>query len=163
MDPRIPTAHRVSYALGYLALGLSCEAAEELAAIAPRDQASQPVVTVWVEVNMERQRWLEVIGHARQLAAIAPAQERGWIAWAYALRELQRTEEAREVLLKAEPLHGDECALLHFNLACYESLLGRFAEARRRLALAFEIDPSYRAEAETDPDLQPLREAGGWA
>lgn len=163
MDPRIPTSHRVSYALGYLALGLSCEAAEELAAIAPRDQASQPVVTVWVEVNMERQRWLEVIGHARQLAAIAPAKERGWIAWAYALRELQRTEEAREVLLKAEPLHGDECALLHFNLACYESLLGRFAEARRRLALAFEIDPSYRAEAETDPDLQPLREAGGWA
>ena len=48
-------------------------------------------------------------------------------------------------------------------LAASLAQLGRFEEARRRLALAFEIDSSYRAEAETDPDLKPLREAGGWA
>ncbi len=159
-DP-ISSQHRADYALGYIALGLLPAAEAELTAVSAHDQSTPAVLGAWVELHLANHGWAQTIAAARQLVDLAPAEEHGWIAWAYALRELQRTAEAREVLLRAEPLHGVRCALLHFNLACYECLLGDLAEARRRLDQAIALDSSYVVVAAADPDLQALRQRGG--
>jgi uncharacterized Ntn-hydrolase superfamily protein len=51
---------------------------------------------------------------------------------------------------KAEPM-------LLYNLACYESLAGRSADAVSHLRRAVELDDSYRALAASDADFDPIR------
>ena len=46
--------------------------------------------------------------------------------------------------------------MLHYNLACYECLLGNHLEARKRLARACKMDPSWNDAAKDDPDLKDL-------
>ena len=86
--------------------------------------------------------------------------ESGWIGWAYALRELNRVEEARAVLLDAEKYHGTNSAVLHYNLACYDALLGALKNARARLEKACRMDAQFKITAREDPDLVALWEPG---
>ncbi|MBI5382602.1 MAG: hypothetical protein HZA31_11935 [Opitutae bacterium] len=157
MPDSISSKRRAEYALGYVVLGLFCEATEELESIAPADRATPETLTAWVELHMATKQWDRVLEVAPKLAAAAPTNDRGWIAWAFALREVARIADAREVLLRAETLHGNSCALLHYNLACYECLLGRLSEARRRLEVACRMEKSFREDASSDPDLQALQ------
>jgi Flp pilus assembly protein TadD len=153
----IPTRKHLDYALGYLQLNLVEEARKELTRI-PRDERHQPdVQAVHVELAMAENNWERVVALAAPLTEIIPTIERPWIAWAYALRELQRVEEAREVLLKAESLLEKATVLVDYNLACYYCVLGDLREARRRLARVFKREPDWRGEASTDPDLAALR------
>lgn len=122
-------------ASGYIELGLLNEASDELEAIEGADRLSSEVMSVRADLYMTAKYWDLRVAVARELARVPSGDEKGWILWAYALRELGRIEEAKAVLLEAEPLHG-ECAVLHYNLACYSCLLGHLDEARRRLATA---------------------------
>ena len=45
----------------------------------------------------------------------------------------------------------------HYNLACYECLLGDVEVAKARLQHAFKLEPRYRLQALEDEDLK-----GGW-
>ena len=101
-------------------------------------QEELEVQELWVDVLMELKVWKRVVRMARTVTAKKPESERAWIAWAYALRELQQIEEAQEVLLRAEKLHGRKSGVLHYNLACYACLLGDQDEAERRLNEAIE-------------------------
>ncbi|HEY0946153.1 MAG TPA: hypothetical protein VGD81_12830 [Opitutaceae bacterium] len=160
--PRIPTRHRLAYFSGYLTLGLVREATAELDAIGGDDRHSLPVRLARVELAMAVEEWELVVALAQPLTQTAPEEERPWIAWAYALRERQRIEAARAVLLRAEPRHGARSVVLQFNLACYESLLGDFEAAQHRLKLAAKIDRAFCDDAAPgDPDLQPLWKAIG--
>lgn len=76
----------------------------------------------------------------------------------FALRELQRVEEAKAVLLEAEPIHGKKCALLHYNLACYACLLGDHVEAKKRLRVACKMDKQWKRAALDDDDLKAMWE-----
>ena len=74
------------------------EATEELALISPADAAHPDVLGVRIELHTEKKQWDFVIGYGEQLARRHPDKDTGWIAWAYALRELNRVEEAKAVL-----------------------------------------------------------------
>ena len=50
--PHIATSKRVSYALGYLVLGLVKEAAAELEAVEGEDRRSLPVMLARIELHM---------------------------------------------------------------------------------------------------------------
>jgi hypothetical protein len=52
-------------------------------------------------------------------------------------------------------LHPDE-AILHYNLACYHSLLGEFPEAKKSLTRAIELDERFKPESVEDDDLAGL-------
>src|SRR5258708_34937475 len=101
-------------------------------------------------------KWSEIAAVELQLARVQPTEDKGWISWAYALRELNRIDEAKSVLLEAEPLHGKTCGVLHYNLACYACLLGNKAEANLRLATACRMDRTWKAAALDDPDLEAM-------
>lgn len=153
----IPVRRRLEYARGYLTLGLASEAKAEMARIPVALQEELEVQELWVDVLMELKVWKRVVRMARTVTAKKPESERAWIAWAYALRELQQIEEAQEVLLRAEKLHGRKSGVLHYNLACYACLLGDQDEAERRLERACKLDTSWREAALEDPDLKDLR------
>jgi Flp pilus assembly protein TadD len=156
MEPSIPASRRREYARGYLALGLTGLAAAELRALSDAELEDPETRSVLVDLEMERKDWPAAVDLARDYAERRPREEKGWISWAYALRELQRVAEARDVLLRAEPLHGKASPLLHYNLACYFCVLGDHGEARRRLERAVAMDADYAELAKDDPDLAEL-------
>lgn len=152
----ISTAHRVEYALGYIELGLLAEAAVELDAIVFEDRFTAEVMAARVELHMAGKQWASVIDYASLLTSSHPDRVNGWTAWAYALRELNRIAEARDVLLEADPLHGATESLVHYNLACYLCLLGELDAAKKRLAKACRMDSENKETALEDPDLKAL-------
>ena len=153
----ISTVRRIEYASGFIELGLLNEASEEIEAIEGEDRLSAEVMAVRSDLYMAAKDWDLVIAVARELARLTPKNDRGWIHWAYALRELGRVAEAKGVLLQAEPLHA-KCAVLHYNMACYECLLGDIPEARRRLAVACKLGEDWKTAALDDPDLKAMWE-----
>ncbi len=153
----ISTRKHLDYAEGYLGLHLLKEAKAELGLIPPEDRNAPEVLALHVELAMAGNAWTRVIAVAKKLSSARPAEERPWIAWAYALREKQRIAEARDVLLHGESAITHPSALVDYNLACYFSLLGDLAEARRRLKRACIREPAWKAEALADPDLVPLK------
>lgn len=154
------TRRRVEYALGYIGLGMFAEAGVELDGIAAEEQLLPIVRSTRVDGCLAAKQWKRAVVVAGELARAHPEVETAWIGWAYALRELGRVEEARAVLVAAEPHHGKTSAVLHYNLACYDSLLGALPSAKLRLGRACRMDPQFRAAAKEDPDLAALRAAG---
>ena len=150
------TARHVRYAQGYIGLGLLNEASDELEAIEEAERFLPEVLAAKLELHWEAKHWETLVSVARELVSLDPAQERGWIGWAFALRELGRVAEAKAVLFEAEPRHGATSAVLHYNLGCYHCLLGEMSEARSRLKRAFRMHPPFQTEAGEDPDLAAL-------
>lgn len=153
----IPTRRHLQYASGFIELGMLAAAGDELARIPLAEQSAQPVILVRLDLLMAAKAWPDMVSLARETARAYPAEEKGWIYHAYALRELSRIPEAQAVLRQAEPLLGTTCGVLHYNLACYACLLGDKPEARRRLALAAALDKSWLESALEDPDLAAMR------
>jgi tetratricopeptide (TPR) repeat protein len=159
LPPDSATRRRVQYARGYLALEMADEARAELDAIAARDQLLPDVQSARLDLYMVLKDWNNVIDVGHRLARSHPELEHAWIGWAYALRELNRIDEARTVLLDAETRHGATSAVLHYNLACYDALLGDLKGARARLARACRMEKRFKIESQLDPDLRALRES----
>jgi Flp pilus assembly protein TadD len=92
---------------------------------------------------------------AKHLAESYPDQSGGWMHWAFALREMDNIEEAKTVALRGLELHPKE-AILHYNLACYLSLLGEFEPAKKHLNRACVTEERFKAEAVEDEDMAGL-------
>ena len=153
----ISTATRVQYATGYIGLGLLEQAEMELAAIPDSDRELPEVLAAHAELAMAAKRWTDVVRFARRLTEVEPGDVQGWVWWAYALREMQQIREARSVLLQIDATHGDDHAIVPYNLACYYCLLGELDTARRYFSKACKMDPHFKESLATDPDLAGLR------
>ncbi len=149
------TARRLSYAEGFLALGLAAEAAEELAGVSPAEADATPVLRLRLGVEIARAAWGSAADLAQRLCDREPLDAGHWIQRAYAARRGASLEAAREILWRGLALHPRD-ATIHFNLACYEAQLGHLDIARAYLATAVRLDPDFAALAKTDPDLTPL-------
>ena len=154
----IPNHRRLEYARGYIELGMISEANAELNAMPNDARWSTEALRIRVDLYMHSKEWELVVTVAKAVCEATPADEGAWIAWAFALRELQQVKEAEDVLLRAELLHGKTCGVLHYNLACYACLLGDTKEARRRLTKACKMNPEWKTAALDDDDLRALRE-----
>jgi tetratricopeptide (TPR) repeat protein len=152
----IPTSRHLQFASGYLALGMLAEASDELEAIEGEDRLSPEVLFVRSDLYMKAKQWDLLLAVSRELARKNPKHHEGWIGWAYALRELNRIEEAKAVLLEAESIHGKKCALLHYNLACYCCLLGDQVAAKEWLSRASKMDAHLKVAALDDEDLKAM-------
>jgi tetratricopeptide (TPR) repeat protein len=87
----------------------------------------------------------------------------GWEAWSQLrpLYEAGQYEEAADrgrEMIEANP----EYAGVAYNVACVESLAGRKEDALEHLRMAVERSASLRKLAETDTDLDPIREEAGF-
>ncbi len=152
----ISTAQRVKYASGYVALGLLDHASDELEAVDFRDRFSIDVMTARLELHMAAEQWDIVANFARRLVDLDPDDVDAWIALGCAVRRTEGLPAARDVLLKIEPVHGDKRAVIHFNLACYNCLLGDITTAKDHLTKACQMDARFKAMALDDPDLESM-------
>ena len=144
-------------AQGYLELGMTGEALAELSAL-PADGSRDPdIVELRLHVLIQAKRWADAWNAAEELLCISPGVLPGYIHGAFALHELGRTAEARDLLLRGpEELRNDP--IFHYNIGCYEALLGNREAGLASLEQTFAMDRSYREFARRDPDLALLRE-----
>jgi len=149
---------RLSHARGYIELGMFQEAEAELNAIGAADADSIDVLALRVALLHEAEDWEQLQGMAGALAERQPQETAWWISYAYATRRVLSVEAAEAVLLEAEKFLPDR-AIVQFNLGCYACQLGELDAARERILRAIALDANFRAIAQTDPDLAPLRKA----
>jgi predicted Zn-dependent protease len=142
-------------AQGYSELSMFDDALAELESLPPETAGDVVVVELRAMILMQARRWKPALEASRELCALRPDQTGGYIHAAFCLHEMGRTDEAREVLLggpaalRAEPTY-------HYNLACYECVLGHLDLARMHLEKSIQLDKKYRDFAKGDPDLAPL-------
>lgn len=137
------------------ALGVEHFEADRKGVMNETDQLAMDLLMSRADLYSENGQWDELLPLARDIVALQPEDPHGWIHWAQSCRKLGRVNEAKAVLLRAERVHP-VCAVIDYNLACYDTLLGHLSEAYRRLARACEIAPKWRTVAVCDPDLKDI-------
>jgi predicted Zn-dependent protease len=155
--PNISVARRLEYARGYLALDLADEAVEELSFLPPAQRDSDAVLEIMLDVHGVRKDWKASALAAEEYVHRRPEDPKGWISWAYATRRLESITAAEKILLQAEMLIGETCALVHYNLACYRCQLGDNSGALQRLTRACQMEAHWKIAALSDPDLARLK------
>jgi predicted Zn-dependent protease len=144
-------------AQGYLELGMAEEALAELSTIPELEIRDPDIVELRLHILMQAKRWTEALSTAEELRGIHPDALPAYIHGAFALHELGRTTEARDLLLQGpEQLRKDPT--FHYNVGCYEAVLGNREAALQSLEQSFALDDTYRDFARQDPDLALLRE-----
>jgi predicted Zn-dependent protease len=147
---------RLLAAQGYCELRMFDDALEEVSSLPPETQRNPMVVEMRLVILMQARRWAEALAVSLELCQLRPEGTSGFIHAAFCLHEQGDTVAAKKKLLE-----GPEClaqeANYHYNLACYECVLGNLEEARRHLTTSFALDPKYKEFAKTDPDLRALK------
>lgn len=153
-DPTDYERHLLA-AQGYLELGMYSDANEELEKIAPEQRYLKEVLAIRVGVYNGMKKWVLMHTVAGKLVGEDPLNPQWLISLAHAARHAQSIEAAKLVLLEAvERIPKD--AVLQYNLACYECLLGVVEVAKARLQHAFKLDHSLKMKALEDEDLQAV-------
>jgi tetratricopeptide (TPR) repeat protein len=149
------TRRALNAADGYLFLDLPEEALKELESIEAIDSEDPPVLLARARVLLHMRRWREAERLAARGAAEHPDHDEFTVQRAFALQQLRRGQQARNVLLSA-PEWIRRSGILHYNLACYEAQLGDLNAARQCIDVAIKMNAAMRKNAKADPDLEAL-------
>jgi tetratricopeptide (TPR) repeat protein len=153
---RMSLHHSLLAAQGYLELDMAEEALRELDEVVDSERDREDVLQMRLFIMMRLRRWEGAVLTCGRLRETLPAESAGYIHGAFCLHEMGRTLEARKLLLESpETLHDDPT--YHYNLGCYEAVLGNVEEAQRHLRTSFRMDNKFRELAMDDPDLLPVR------
>ena len=152
-----PASHVLTAAEGWLELGNPAEAAAELAALDSEWATHPAVMELKWQIAAHGGLWDDCLTLAERLVTLHPDVSSGYIHRSYALHELARTAEARDLLLPALERFPEE-EILRYNLACYECRLGNLPGARQWLGKIFRRKDAvtWRRAAQSDPDLASL-------
>ena len=142
-------------AQGYFELEMLGEAVEELDGLPLTAQMRGDVLEMRVLVLMKAGRWTEALDACKKLCGVAPDSAAGFIHMAYCLHEQGCTQQAKDVLLEG-PSSLNRDPTYHYNMACYECVLGNIETARVYLETSLSLDDKLRDFARRDPDLKPL-------
>jgi predicted Zn-dependent protease len=146
----------LSAAQGYLELGMYQDAHAELNQLSPEMLGRAEFLECRLFLYMQERRWEEALGIAAKLRRTDPSLATGYIQAAFCLHELGRTPEAKDLLLGGpESLHQN--SLYHYNLACYEAVLGETDSALSYLKRSFALQADLRDVAREDIDLKSLQ------
>ena len=142
-------------AQGYIELGMPAEALAELDALGPKGQLRPEVLQMRLFVAMHAKRWEQALSVCARLRAINPEDTTGYIHGAFCLHEMGRTNEAKELLIAGPSSLLNE-PTYHYNLGCYDAVLGNLKEATQHLETSFRMDEKFREIAKLDPDLKAV-------
>jgi len=142
-------------AQGYSELKMFDDALAELAQLPEEARLDPGAMEMKVVILTQAQRWEDALASSLELCRLAPAEPGGFIHAAFCLHGLGRSAEAKETLLNGPPSLEKE-PTYHYNLACYECVLGNHREAREYLERSIAMDKKFREFARTDPDLLAL-------
>lgn len=131
------------------------DANEELEQIDPFNRAAPEVLAARLAIYRGLKKWELMREIANRLVDFQPHDVQWTISLAHATRRAKSIQEAREILLNAEPKFPKE-AVIKYNLACYYCQLHEIENAKNYLKKAFEIDLNSRLRALDDEDLRAL-------
>lgn len=151
----ISTHRALQAADGYLYLGMADEALKELESVGRSEQEKPSVLLARIRVLLHLRQWREAESLSSRAALAHPDEDEFTVQQAFALHQLEKGEEAVEVLLAA-PEWIRRTGILHYNLACYEARLGDLKTARQCINAAIQINAAMKKNARVDPDLQGL-------
>lgn len=149
--------HALLAAQGYLELGMVEEALAELVPLERLIPNDPEFLDLRLHALMKAERWSDAVLVASDLLHRCKEALPAYIHGAYALHELGRTAEARELLLQG-PLVLREDPTFHYNIGCYEAVLGNREAAIESLKQSFSLDKSFCEFAKNDPDLAFIAE-----
>ncbi len=147
---------QINAAEGYLELGMPAEAWAELAGLHPTISALPEITLLQLHILNKLGRWEDATTLGEATISSHPMGGDFYLVTSYAKRRFRSVAEAKALLLTGEPVLNAE-AIFHYNVGCYDCLLGNLDEAVGRLERAFLIDPRYRQTALDDEDLTALR------
>ncbi len=142
-------------AQGYSELEMLPEALSELDSLSPDEQERQDVLHLRLFIFMRARLWNQALLVCSQLRERYPEGTTGYIHGAFCLHEMGRTAEARDLLLNGPESLSSE-ATYHYNLGCYDAVLGNAEAARAHLQTSFKLDKKFREIARYDPDLKSV-------
>ncbi|MCR9119560.1 MAG: tetratricopeptide repeat protein [bacterium] len=102
------------------------------------------------------ERYHDALISLDEAAEIDPENANVHLARAWCYKRVGRLERAVACLETAIEHNGD-LPILHYNLACYWSLLGNPHLAVAYLSNAFELDETYRDLVADEADFDPVR------
>jgi predicted Zn-dependent protease len=143
-------------AQGYLELGMVEEALAELSGVKSLEAGDPDLVELRLHIMMHGERWSEALVVAEELLRLNPSALPAYIHGAFALHELGRTADARDLLLRGPEILRED-PTYHYNIGCYEAVLGNSESAKQSLERSFALDETYRDFAKKDPDLKAIR------
>ncbi len=155
MDTNSHSRKTVLAAQGYFELGMLDDALVELDSLPEEMQGTSEVLQLRLFGYMRARRWEEALELSRTLCQLLPKETCGYIHAAFCLHEMRRTAEAKSLLLAGPSALLNE-ATYHYNLGCYDAVLGNIEEAQAHLRVSFRLDKKFREFASTDPDLRPV-------
>ncbi len=161
-----PDSTHLKAAQGWLDLGNFIEAGAELEKISADGRAHPEVLQARWRLCAKAGQWEAALEIATNLTQTTPDQLFGWLFRAFSLRKLERTAEAKEVLVSVMDRFAANTTFPYY-IACYCTQLGQTNEAKGwlTLALAHATTDSERdrlkQRAESDPDLEAIRSSLG--
>ena len=145
----------LSFASGYVDLGMLEKAEKELAKLPPEDHHRPEALSLAGKILIARQQWDEALKLFAIGRALYPDTPDFYVQAAFAYEKTERVLESKNMWeLVPQPIRRS--SLAHFNLARCEALLGNLKAARRHLAKAVTLDPKFQAILMQEPGLAQL-------
>jgi predicted Zn-dependent protease len=142
----------LSFARGYLELGMVRQAEQELDRLPPAMQDMPAVMSLRSHLLVARRRWRRVVAHARRAVRLFPESPEYYIHAATACDMLGQRAKGRQIWDSA-PATVRTNGVAHLHVARFEARLGNVDAAREHLASAFDLDPRLRLVVSKDPHL----------
>ncbi len=142
-------------AQGYVELSMTDDALAELDGLSAEENDLQEVLQVRLFVLMRGRRWADAFDVCERLVELFSSETTGFIHGAFCLHELDRTREAKDLLLRG-PASLLREATYYYNMGCYEAVLGNIEDAQHALEISFRMDDKFRQIAKIDPDLKVM-------
>jgi len=150
---RLNTVNGYDPIMGYLELGMADDALSELEAMSAVKKKTERYGELLLATQMMLKQWTVAAETAQRLCVMNSTETCYFIHAAFCLHEIGDTEGAMKRLMSG-PRALMKDALYHYNLACYQAVLGQKEVAGDSLKRAIELDAKLRAVALKDDDLE---------
>src|ERR1700722_12418078 len=147
----------IRIAEGYSELGMLDDALAQLDQLDAEHEDRLEIMRMRVDILLQKQNWKDALRLSLRFCTVNPNQPYGYVHAAFCLHELGRTPEAKQTLLDGPASLLDE-PVYYYNLACYDTVLGNFEQAKENLRASFNLDKSFQQLAKKDPDLKQIRD-----
>lgn len=141
---------------GYLELGMAEHALKTLARLGSPSELCVRSLYLRGEALRSLDRYAEALVPLERASRLDSDNLHLWLALGWCHKRTGRLDLAISDLERALEINGAD-ALVHYNLACYWSLVGSKQRALGYLSQALVINPRYRELIDEEPDFDPLR------
>lgn len=141
---------------GYLQLGMLDHALERVVAVSATAHLGYECAALRGSILREKNAFPEAIPYFEAALRLRPGDLLATMGLGWCQKRVGHVDLAAKTYTDALKVHPNE-AILHYNLACYLSLLGQAKESVDALRRSFRIDKDYRQLLRGETDFDPIR------